>query len=309
MNITGRTIFGFFIAIIGCFVVGVSAVPWETYGALATVAAITACTAVVSFLFGLVTRDYSWTDRLWSTTPVGYAWIYAAASSWNFTVVAAAFLVTLWGARLTFNFARRGGYRGGEDYRWPILRERIGNPLVWQAFNLLFIACYQQFLFICFTVPLFVMGKYQSNASSALTAFGALLILVFLGIETIADQQQYNFQQSKYRYKPQRAEFAEDYRRGFRTSGLFAYSRHPNYLGELGIWWSIYIMSVGHTGIIMHWSLLGPLLLTLLFVGSTIFTEGITKSKYPAYAAYQKMVWPIFPRLKKPSESPVEESP
>jgi steroid 5-alpha reductase family enzyme len=308
MNITGKTIIGFFITIIGCFIVGISLVPWETYGALATVATITACTATISFLFGLVTQDYSWTDRLWSTTPIGYAWIYAAASSWNVTVVVAAFLVTLWGARLTFNFARRGGYTGGEDYRWPILRKRIGNALYWQAFNFLFIACYQQFLFICFTVPLFVMGNYHRSASTPVTALGALLMLFFLAIETIADQQQYDFQQSKYRLKPQRAEFAEDYRRGFRTTGLFAYSRHPNYLGELGIWWSIYIMSVGHTGNIIHWSFFGPLLLTLLFIGSTVFTEGITQSKYPEYAEYQREVWPIFPRLKKPSGRAAGES-
>jgi steroid 5-alpha reductase family enzyme len=129
MNITGKTIIGFFIVIIGCFVLGLSLFPIETSNTLYTVVAITALTATASFLFGLVTNDYSWTDRLWSTTPVGYAWIYAYAGSFNTAVTTTAVLVTIWGARLTFNFARRDGYTGGEDYRWPILRNKIGNPL------------------------------------------------------------------------------------------------------------------------------------------------------------------------------------
>ena len=283
-------------------------VPIETHGALATVAAITALTALTSFFFGLLTKDYSWTDRLWSTSPIGYAWLYAYSSSWQSPVIIAALLVTLWGVRLTYNFSRRGGYTGGEDYRWPILRKRIGKPFLWQLFNLLFIACYQQFLFICFTVPLYVMSLQNRVASISIMTFGVVLMIVFLVIETIADQQQYEFQQSKYGFAPKREEFQDDYERGFRTSGLFAMSRHPNYLGELGVWWSIFIISVGQSGSMLHWSFVGPLLLTLLFIGSTIFTEGITSARYPLYTEYQKQVWPIIPRLKRPAEDPVGES-
>ena len=305
MNIRSRTIGLFFLVIIGCFVVGLVLVPIGTYGALASIAAITALTALTSFLFGLVTQDYSWTDRLWSTSPVGYAWLYAFSASWRTPVVIAALLVTLWGLRLTFNFARRGGYTGEEDYRWPILRKRIGNPVLWQLFNLLFIAVYQQVLFMCFTIPLYVMSRHNGVSHTPIMTFGVLLVMVFLVIETIADQQQYDFQQSKHGLAPAREEFQDDYERGFRTTGLFAISRHPNYLGELGVWWSIYILSAGHTGVLIHWSFLGPLLLTLLFVGSTIFTEGITSARYPLYAEYRKQVWPIFPKLRKPSKDPL----
>lgn len=308
MKITGKTVVFFFLIILGCFVAGMFVMPIESHGALATVSLITLLTASVSFLFGLITGDYSWTDRLWSTTPVAYAWIYAYGGAWNLPSVVGALLVTLWGARLTFNFTRRGGYIGSEDYRWPILRDRIGNPILWQLFNLLFIACYQQFLFICFTVPLYIIATTSSGSSTATTATGALLVLLFLIIETIADQQQYDFQQAKYGLKDRKDALEADYKRGFRTTGLFAISRHPNYLGELGVWWSIFIMSVGQTGVAMHWSLLGPLLLTLLFVGSTKFTEAITAEKYPQYKEYQKSVWPIFPKLKRPGDEAIGES-
>jgi steroid 5-alpha reductase family enzyme len=297
MNITGKTIIGFFIVIIGCFVLGLSLFPIETSNTLYTVVAITALTATASFLFGLVTNDYSWTDRLWSTTPVGYAWIYAYAGSFNTAVTTTAVLVTIWGARLTFNFARRDGYTGGEDYRWPILRNKIGNPLYWQLFNLLFIAVYQQALFIFFTLPLFVLSQTPGASMGPFAWIGVLLMLSFLTIETVADQQQYTFQQSKYGLMEKQKDYEEDYKKGFKTGGLFAISRHPNYLGELGVWWSIYLIGAANVGSIFHWSILGPIMLTLLFMGSTIFTEGITKEKYPEYGLYQKKVWPIFPKL------------
>lgn len=287
----------FFVIIIGCFVLGLSIPADPLANPLMTVTLITALTAATSFIFGAVTNDYSWTDRLWSTTPVLYAWLYAAAGDFSPAAVFAAILVTLWGARLTYNFARRDGYTGGEDYRWPILRGRIGNPFGWQLFNLLFIAIYQQFLFICFTLPLFVIASAGDTRLSFPLVGGGVLMLAFLVLETIADQQQYEFQQSKYGLLPKKQEFEHDYLRGFRTSGLFAISRHPNYLGELGVWWSAYVMGAAATGAAFHWSIAGPLLLTLLFVGSTIFTESITKGKYEAYEEYRQRVWPIFPKL------------
>ncbi|HCJ94491.1 MAG TPA: hypothetical protein DHV69_04570 [Sphaerochaeta sp.] len=297
MNTSGKTVILFFVLVAGCFVLAITLVPIDSQGPLSTVIAITVGTALLSFTFGLVTRDYSWTDRLWSTIPVGYAWIYAAAGAFNPIVTLAAVLVTIWGGRLTFNFARRGGYTGGEDYRWPILRERIGNPVGWQLFNLLFIAGYQQFLFICFTLPLYTMSSLSEARLSTSAIAAAVLLLAFLTLETIADQQQFEFQQSKYGLLSKRTEFQSDYERGFRTSGLFSRSRHPNYLGELGVWWSMYVLGAIGMGSLLHWSIAGPVLLTLLFIGSTIFTEGITTSKYPGYSEYRKDVWPIFPKL------------
>lgn len=297
MKTTGKTIMLFFFIIIGCFVLPLFALPNALEHPLKIVVVITAMTAVVSFLFGALTNDYSWTDRLWSTSPVAYAWIYAAAAGFAPASSFAAVLVTLWGARLTYNFARRDGYTGGEDYRWPILRERIDNPVGWQLFNLMFIAGYQQFLFICFTLPLYVLSTRSEGGLSWTIIGGGVLMLAFLVLETIADQQQFEFQQSKYGLLPKRADFEHDYLRGFRTSGLFAVSRHPNYLGELGIWWSVYIMGAAGANMVFHWSLAGPVLLTLLFIGSTIFTESITRGKYEEYEGYRQRVWPIFPKL------------
>ncbi len=299
MKITGKTIITFFVLIIGALLLAVIYVPYTEYSALGTVASMTLFTAIISFIFGLITNDYSWTDRLWSTSPIIYAWMYAYAGNFNQVVTIAAILVTFWGARLTFNFARRDGYTGEEDYRWKILHGYIQKPLYWMLFNLIFIAFYQQVLFVGFTLPLFIMSQ-QSNATLTLTSMIAILFFFsFLTIETIADQQQYMFQQSKYGLLPPKEHYKKDYEKGFRTTGLFSISRHPNYLGELGVWWSIYLLGVSTLESLLHWSIIGAVMLTFLFMGSTWFTEIITSKKYPEYSNYKKEVWPILPKFRR----------
>lgn len=299
MNTSGKTVLLFFIIVAACFIVVPVLNPFAASNALETIVMITALTALVSFLFGPLTGDYSWTDRLWSIAPVGYAWIYAASAAFSPLATLGAILVTLWGVRLTFNFARRGGYVGGEDYRWPILRERIGNPVVWQLFNLAFIAIFQQALWVCFTLPLYVIATRSPADIPAGSVVGAFLMLAFLTLETVADHQQYVFQQSKRNLLPRQAGMHEDYTRGFRTTGLFSQSRHPNYLGELGVWWSLYIIGASAAGSLLHWSIIGPALLTALFIGSTVFTEEISLGKYPEYREYRKRTWPIIPKPRR----------
>jgi len=262
--------------------------PVRTSNPLVSILHITGITVSLSFLFGLITGDYSWTDRLWSTMPVVFAWIYAVYGGLTLPSLVATILVTLWGARLTFNFARRGGYTTAEDYRWQIIHARVTNPVVWQVFNLLFIALYQQVLFIAFTSPLFLLALHGPIGMTAPLWLASLLFLAFLTIETVADQQQYTFQQSKNGLVPRRSEWAEQYKQGFRSSGLFARSRHPNYLGELGVWFCIHIFASLAIGDFLNWSLVGPFALTMLFSFSTIFTESISEKKYEAYHQYKK---------------------
>ena len=79
------------------------------------------------------------------------------------------------------------------------------------------------------------------------------------------------------------------------AQGLYGFSRHPNYFCEIGMWWVLYLFAVSASGIWLHWTLIGAALLHLLFEGSTRFTESISLSKYPTYAAYQKRVSRLIP--------------
>jgi steroid 5-alpha reductase family enzyme len=182
----------------------------------------------------------------------------------------------------------------------------------------------------------------------------AVLFLIFLGGETVADQQQWSFQQEKARRRAAQEPLTGDYRDGFLQSGLFRYSRHPNFFCELSIWWvgedgslmpstssspappphllgacpgfswfidaveekhsvlgasseskNIHLNSFGYAlrwvfylftysggegpapAPTVYWNAAGPLLLTLLFLGSTDLTEKLSARKYPEYKLYQ----------------------
>ncbi len=129
---------------------------------LALVLIAAAVVSAFCWIASLITKDTSWVDRIWSIVPVVYVWIFAAAAlveGANATrLVVMALLVTAWGARLTFNFARKGGYSGVEDYRWAVLRGRM-KPWQFQLFNLFFIVLYQNALLVLISLPASSRGR------------------------------------------------------------------------------------------------------------------------------------------------------
>jgi steroid 5-alpha reductase family enzyme len=250
--------------------------------------------AASCWALSLVTGDVSWVDRIWSLAPVGYvAWFASRAHFADARLDLMLFLVAAWGLRLTFNFARKGGYKpGGEDYRWPVLRQRLG-PLKFQLFNATFIAPFQNLLILAFTLP--AWAALEHPAPLGPTDFvAAALFLLFLVGETIADEQQWRFHQDKTQRRTSQQEITQP----FLTRGLFRYSRHPNFFCEISMWWSFYLFSVAGAGW-LNATIGGVIVLTLLFQGSTQMTERISIGKYPAYSEYQRTtsrLIPWFPR-------------
>lgn len=75
--------------------------------------------------------------------PILYVWIVTYASEFNIRLVVMAILVSIWGIRLSFNFALKGAYHwkfwaGEEDYRWKVLRQKpeFQAKWKWTLFNL-----------------------------------------------------------------------------------------------------------------------------------------------------------------------------
>lgn len=267
--------------------------------------------AFAAYTLSKITKNDSWIDRGWSVFGVIYAWMYvvipsstdSASSSTTFATMSKAGIaprvlfaicITLWGARMTFNFYRRGGYcSGGEDYRWEIVRKfpMFKNKIVWELFSFGFVSLFQSLLLWAETLPLLALpSAYNAAAGGAvatpiqiLTA-GAFLIMLFT--ETLADEQQWVFQNGKYKTGPRYKNLEADYKRGFLTQGLFAYSRHPNVFSEQSMWVIIYSISISAWGL-FNSSGIGALALVILTIRSCVLTEEISSSKYPEYAKYQ----------------------
>lgn len=264
---------------------------------LSTLAIVAGCSMLYCFVVGEITGNNSQMDKLWSILPPVYVWIVAAKGGMDPRLVIMAVLATLWGARLTYNFARKGAYSwrfwsGEEDYRWAWLRERkpFSNRFVWCLFDLLFISFYQNFLVLLTVMPAVV--AYESKAPLCwIDILAAVLMLGFLVLETVADEQQWSFQSKKWsmiKAGSRLEDLPEPYDKGFNTTGLWGLSRHPNYLGEQGTWLSFYIFSIAAGASFLNWSVAGALLLVLLFFGSSTLAENISSSKYPSYSAYRK---------------------
>jgi len=276
---------------------------------------------VLVFVLSELSRNYSQTDKIWSITPFVYTWILVCDAR----TLLMAIISTIWGCRLTWNFARRGGYtwppwEGDEDYRWKYLQDGflvniLKNKFVWVVFNFLFISLYQHVLLLVVTAPSvvahIVATKCASNSdsvySSSLNALDLVACLLYLGfvfLESVADDQQQKFQKEKHRRKAVGETLDGDYLQGFNRSGLFSIVRKPNYACEQALWVSFGLFSIStfNAGVarqnnILNWSHVGWISYVLLFQGSGPFTESITLSKYPLYAEYMKETPLYFPNV------------
>ena len=246
---------------------------------------------LVIWLLSVATKEYSWVDRIWSVVPVVYLAIFAGAAGFadarlNVMLVVGA----LWGIRLTFNFARKGGYaRGGEDYRWAVLRGRM-SPGLFQVFNLLFITIYQNAILLLITLPAYTALEHRSPFG-VWDVVATVVFLAFLIGETVADQQQWNF----HGWKRAEAAAGREPEPRFLQAGLFRYSRHPNFFFEQAQWWVMFAFGAIAAGSVAQWTVLGAVLLTGLFVGSTMFTESISVSRYPEYSDYRRRTSAVVP--------------
>ena len=261
------------------------------------------CVVILTFVVSELTRNYSQVDKLWSLMPIAYSWI-TVASFPSPRMYIMAFLVTFWGMRLSYNFYRKGGYslipwKGEEDYRWKILRETpaLKGRLRFGLFNLLFISFYQNLLILLFSTPLLLAALYPDAPLTVTDIIAAALMLVFIITETIADNQMYRFQEEK------RSGITGDPAndgptvKGFLTGGLWKYVRHPNYASEQAIWICFYLFGVAASGRWINFTMAGPVLLVILFIGSSVMTEKVSSSKYPEYSVYQKEVPKFIPRI------------
>jgi len=270
---------------------------------------VCAFATILTFVASTLSGNYSQVDKIWSIIPAIYAWIAVCDAR----TLLMACVTTIWAVRLTWNFNRRGGYKwppwdGDEDYRWEEIQKGhfitvLKNPIAWHLFNFGFISLYQNLLLLWIACPSLVAYTAASKCDGTtknlvlLDYIATILCLLFVVMESIADNQQYEFQTEKYRRRRQQKntngsqELNGEYLDGFKSTGIFGIVRKPNYAAEQSIWICFYLFSIAATnGKLFNWSSLGFVLLCLLFQGSGAFTENLTQKKYPKYKQYMKQV-------------------
>ncbi len=276
-------------------------------GTLNTLLIVCTLSIAYCFIVGELTQNYSQMDKLWSILPIVYVWIIAVRGGMKTRLVVYALIVTVWGIRLTLNFARKGAYSlkfwtGVEDYRWSIVRSSpvFERRILWTLFDLLFISTYQNLLVLAICLPALACMESQAPLGF-FDAVAILTAVLFLLLETVSDEYQWKFHQTKKKLLAQGTDLADlpkPYDLGFNTFGPWKRMRHPNYLGEQGIWMCLYLFTIASKVVrygFLHWTMTGPLLLILLFMGSSMLGERISSSKYPMYRDYVQQVHKYLP--------------
>ncbi|KAI1213234.1 DUF1295-domain-containing protein [Annulohypoxylon truncatum] len=274
---------------------------------------------VIFLVVSELNRNYSQVDRMWSLLPTIYNAHFAAWSHLNGLpsrrVDLILFWSVIWSARLTYNYTRKGGYNvGSEDYRWAIIRSQT-HPALFFLLNVTFISFIQSILLFLLAAPTYIImmtANFEQDITAVDLSFAAAQLGLILS-EWVSDQQQWDYQAAKKQYQetakiPRGSGFTqEDLDRGFITSGLWAYCRHPNFAAEQTIWVLLYQWSCYASKCLYSWAGLGPLSLIMVFQGSTWLTESISSGKYSEYELYKKQVGafiPSFTPYRTPAATP-----
>lgn len=194
--------------------------------------------------------------------------------------------LALWTARLTHYVVRRHLRAGEEDGRYRRFREKGGEAFWWKSLITIFLL--QAVLQWMIASPVIAaLGFARADPSIGLAACGCLLFAVGFAVEAVADAQL-----ARHRNDPQTAGEVL-------TTGLWAWSRHPNYLGEIVLWWGLGLMAYALSGSL--WSFFGPAVLTLVIRGVSIrLTEEHVAAVRPGFEAYRARTAMLVPRPPKP---------
>ncbi|MBE1490276.1 DUF1295 domain-containing protein [Plantactinospora soyae] len=237
------------------------------------------------FAASMVLANASVYDPYWSVAPplVLVGWIVATEDGIALRQFLVTALVTVWALRLTANWARGWSGLRHEDWRYRQLRAQTRGRLPWWLVNLAGIQ-----LMPTLVVFAGLLSGWPAVAGNR--AFGPLDVLAVLvtvaaiGLEAVADGQLRRFA-------------ADPANRGrICDRGLWRYSRHPNYLGEIAFWWGLWLFGLAADPT-WWWTVIGPLTVLTLFVGATIpLMERRSVDRRPGYAAHRREVPMLLPR-------------
>lgn len=241
----------------------------------------------ILWLVSLRINDASIIDPFWGFGFVLLAWFYLGIegqlSFYRNLIVP--ILVTIWGLRLTVYLVRRRS-GNGEDFRYRRWREQHGRSWWWRSYFQVFLL--QGLLMWLISFPLLAV-QLPSNPQSltSLDLIGILFWLVGFTFEAVGDWQLARF----------KADPANQGR--VLQSGLWRYTRHPNYFGDAVLWWGFGLLGA-NSGVGL-WTLLSPALMTflLLRVSGVTMLENTLEDKKEGYRRYQRTTSAFFPWFPK----------
>lgn len=235
---------------------------------------------IVTFIFSLIFKNASVYDPYWSVQPIVIIYLIALGKQMTIGKILVLLAISYWGIRLTLNWGYTFKGLNHQDWRYTMLHEQTRKfyPII----NFVGIHMVPTLIVYACTIPAAYMIIF-SNEINIITIIGFIISIGAATLQLISD-----IQMQKYR---------KNRNGNFIRTGLWKYSRHPNYLGEILMWWGIAIMSFSVFNDKIY-LLVGALLNTLLFLFVSIPMADKRQSKKEGFETYKKETRMLFP-IKK----------
>lgn len=245
---------------------------------------------IMSWLFSIVKKDVSFVDSLWSLFFLIAAAVFAyGAQPLSVRGQLVLVLVAVWALRLSIYItARNWGER--EDYRYQTIR---ANNEPGFAFKSLYIVFGLQGLLAWLVALPLLPAIASDNGLNAIDVAAAILWLVGFVFEAGGDYQLSRFKAN------------EENKGRVLDTGLWRFTRHPNYFGDFCIWWSFYLFAISAGG---WWSIVSPIVMSLLLlkVSGVAMLERTIGKRRPEYAEYVQRTNAFFPGPRRNRQAPAE---
>jgi steroid 5-alpha reductase family enzyme len=251
--------------------------------------------AIILVLWGIAIRirDVSFIDAFWGFGMVIMAlasWLHAGPPTQRRTILLG--LTALWGLRLAIHLFTRWRAEG-EDARYKRIIGGVMDAKGWswpKTALIMVFAMQAPLLFItCLPAQLGIIASYQDADVGLLTWIGAGVALFGIAFETIGDAQLKSFK-------------ANPGNKGkVLNTGLWRYTRHPNYFGDFTTWWGIWLVAADAGWGVAAASVIGPLFLSFTLMkwsGGPLLERGLKKTR-PGYDEYIARTSSFFPWLPK----------
>jgi len=247
----------------------------------AALAAGYGASVLVVFAFSAGFRNSSFFDAWWSVAPLAtLPWVASFSEGLPARRALVVLLVGFWGLRLTFNWARGWSGLHHEDWRYRDLAAKTGRAYWLASFFGLHV--FPGVLVYLGTLSIVLAGR-GSAPLGPLPALGAFITLGATVIDPVADEQLRHFARSG----PPPGAFCE--------VGVWRWSRHPNYFGELGTWCGLFVLALA-SGAPAWPAIAGPLAMWALFEAASIpMMEARQRARRPGYSEYQRRVSKLVP--------------
>lgn len=232
------------------------------------------------FVVSLIKRRNDVADVAWGLGFVLMAWAsFLIGGMADARGILVCILVSIWGSRLAWHIHARN--RGkAEDYRYLAWRTEWGRWFYVRSYAQVFML--QGALLFLIALPVLVINSSPATPLGVLDAIGLVLWIVGFCFEAVGDAQLSRFMQDSSN------------KGKLMQSGLWGYTRHPNYFGEATQWWGLWIIALAAPGGLI--AIIGPIAITFLLLkvsGVPLLEKKM--EQHPDFAAYKRRVSMFFP--------------